>query len=372
MGDTAGQGVVFRTRCGCGQRLRVSNARPDMLVRCPKCRGTIRVMEGDLRAGDADIIPITPVQIRAEASPQEAVPVDYDDVRVATRGSRPGLTGRTYQTDEDLLRHGPQTKLGVSSPPLPVATEELPEGGPRTFVADLGASFYLAGRRRNVVNLAALAAAMLVPILAVYFASLFMGPLISILGLVVWAIVMLYVLQFFWRTLTNTAGGDDDIPLVEPDWDFWDDGLKPGMYLLLITVYCAVPAMVVWFWSPPAGQYWPAMGAALGVGALMWPVAVMSVAIGDSLMMLRPDLLARCILGIGPLYGLACLMLAAAVGIGLVLYVAEEVFLAVPVIGPVLYVYVDFLVTLYVGYVVFRTLGLLYRHHRQRFPWKFE
>jgi len=32
---------------------------------------------------------------------------------------------------------------------------------------------------------------------------------------------------------------------------------------------------------------------------------------------------------------------------------------------------VGFAANLYLGYVVFRTLGLLFRHFRVRFPWKY-
>ena len=40
-----------------------------------------------------------------------------------------------------------------------------------------------------------------------------------------------------------------------------------------------------------------------------------------------------------------------------------HIWILIPVVG--------FVVNFYFGYVVFRTLGLLFRHFRARFPWKY-
>ncbi len=107
--------------------------------------------------------------------------------------------------------------------------------------------------------------------------------------------------------------------------------------------------------------------------------ALMSIAIGQSVWFLRPDWLVRCVVAIGPSYALAWL-LAAAVVVGGVQALEWVGWLASLTFGLhwsirllALFVFpaVTSSVSIYLGYVLFRTIGLLYRHHGQRFPWRF-
>ena len=133
---------------------------------------------------------------------------------------------------------------------------------------------------------------------------------------------------------------------------------------------------VLWYVPETNPQKLLLIWVGLGLGWLFWPVAVMSVALGHTILFIRPDWLARCIIGIGPVYLLAWLLvmitlvawifywatpLPSVAGV----HVAVRIFLAAAI--RICSVAVNF----YFGYVLFRMLGLLFRHFRARFPWKY-
>jgi hypothetical protein len=359
--------IFVRGRCACGQSYRIRNARPGVVVTCPACRRSITVTQADIRialAGER----LVPVQER-DAGIKEAILIDAGDLRLAGDGSRPGLTGQTAPQHEEAallsgMRQSPLAALtggAVPGRPLEGATagDERP-ARLRGFAADLIASFYFAGHVANALKVLSLAAGCSVVLLV----SWLVPSIFGLLTLIVGALVGLYVVQFYWSVLGHTAKGEDVLPWFEADWDLWDDAFKPMLWLIVISGLCSLPAIAV-YWHMPATHAWKnhALVAAAVVGWLFWPVAVMSVALGQTLLFVRPDWLVRCIVGIGPAYLLAWLLVMMVLVGSVALYHFGEVVVALPLIG--------LTVNLYLGYVLFRMLGLLFRHFRTRFPWKY-
>jgi len=366
--------ILVRGRCACGRRYRIRNAAAGVTVACPSCRRSITVTEAEVRAAFAGEL-LIPIQSDTTEL-REAIPLDFGELRIAPEGSRPGLTGKsTLDHDEALLmgalRGSNPWSSQVSSVPTAPSTARIElERTPRSFAEDLFASFYFAGSGRNALNVLATAVACAVPTFLQFFLGM-AGPLafgLTALLIPIYLIIYLYIMQFFWSTVGHTADGRDEIPWIEADWSLWDDSVKPALWVSLISILCTAPAASAYYLLGPAvpgraGLFW----LVLAGGWFFWPVAVMSMSIGNSLVFLRPDWLARCVFGIGPVYVVAWLtvMLALALWIGsYYLFARYAAFLLwIPVVG--------FAANLYFGYVVFRNCGLIFRHFRDRFPWRF-
>jgi hypothetical protein len=115
--DEPSEQPIIRGTCACGQRYRIRNAQPGVIVACPSCARGIYVLEADLRAAAADDR-LMPLQIETDEAP-EAVLLDVGDIRVADAGSRPGLTGTVaYRHDDERLMSAlSRPAMGLLEPP---------------------------------------------------------------------------------------------------------------------------------------------------------------------------------------------------------------------------------------------------------------
>ncbi len=359
------QTFYVRGRCACGKRYRIRNAQRGVVVTCPACGRAIPVTEADIRtalAGER----LIPVQ-EDDPGMKEALLIDPGELSLASDGSRPGLTGGTAPQHEEAallggLRERPLADFDAGS-----ADAAAPEGRrardpsrPRGFLADLIASFYFAGKMGNALNVLAIAAGCTLVWLV---GAILPGPL-GLIAIILATLVLLYVVQFYWSVLTHTAGGEDELSWFDADWDLWDDAFKPLIWLAAISGLCSLPAFGL-YWYLPAAYPWKSYVVLGGLiaGWFFWPVAVMSVALGNTLLFVRPDWLVRCALGIGPVYLLAWLLVMTVLVGWTALYRFHAGLAGLPP--------VRLAVSLYLGYVLFRMLGLLFRHFRGRFPWKF-
>ncbi len=331
------QQALLRGTCLCGRRYRIQNAYAGAVVNCPACRREIRVSEADLglAASDEGLIPV-----------QEAVePLPAPEA-----------------VDHGAAVPAPAT----AAPSQPWWVEVLLEleapAGQRSFADDLLASFYFAGSLRNALNVLLNAVACSLCMLPLLLLFPF-GPFM-LLGAIPYLFIAIYMIQFCWSVLRETAAGEDVIPWAPSDWSLWEDCFKPVFWLLAIGAMCSLPAWAVEWLAPPNAPWFDAASlAALLGGWFFWPAAVMSVAVGETLLFLRPDWLLRCIAGIGPAYLLMwALSMLLLTGWRLVYETAGSLAI-VPLVSP--------LMNLYLGYVLFRALGLLFRHFRERLPWRF-
>lgn len=336
---------------------------------CPHCRRPIPITESDLRAAAADarLIPLqteTPELL-------EVVPIDCGELTLAPEGSRPGLTGEQLLSHEEALlasaRRGQLAFSETFEGLRPTVAGEARvliefEPGGRAFVHDLLASLYCAGVPGNALNILVIAIAC--SLMSVFQYLLFFSSIFIIFLIPIYGIILLYAIQFYWSVLKSTAAGEDVIPWAQTDWSFWYDGFKPLAWMTIISFLCTLPRLALSWLGPPALAADPAAGwIALAAGWFFWPVAVMSVALGNTILFVRPDWLIRCVIGIGPVYLVAWVTVMLTV-VGWTFFLQYwHVWILIPVVG--------FVVNFYFGYVVFRTLGLLFRHFRARFPWKY-
>ena len=381
--------IIVRDQCVCGKRFRIRHARAGFQFDCPKCGRTITLTDADIELGEPDMSVTDRFEAPAATEQLlEAIPLGDDLVRLAPHGAQRGATGRVEYDSSEAAMFGAMAGrplIGDGSDlverPLTFLTARSAKiAKPRNFTDDLLASFVFAGLPGNAIKLGATAAGCAVVWAFGQLWAMALGnfPGVFIMGMLLFGVVAVavaaYVLQLFWQILEETAGGEDELAWVTSDWDLWGDVIVPVWWLLMITLFCGVPAVVVEVWYADTLPAKPLVLIAAGVlGSLLWPVAVMSVAIGRSLLFIRPDWLVRCIAGIGPRYLLAWLVVVAMFG-ALTAFFSFNISLAS--LGPLgtlmyltLYPLVAFAVHICCGYVAFRTMGLLYRHSSKRFPW---
>jgi len=362
------QPVFVHGRCACGQRYRLRNPAAGVTVQCPHCGRPITVTADDLRAAaEPRLIPLE----HEAAPPQDAIPLEPGRLPLAPSGSEPGLSGRVAADHEEaMLAHALSRWTRLNSPddePLSSRGRTWAPGlasRRRGFLLDLLASFYLPMLPRNLLSVAATTLVAWVLLTCVVFG-------IRVISILAWLVAAGYVVQFLWTVLGETENGEDEIPLFQADWSWWDDAIKPTLWLVAISFACSLPVLCgATFISATAPAKPMALIVLLALGWFFWPVAVLAVSLGNTLSFLRPDWLVRCVIGVGPLYLVfwAMTLMAIAVWVGYGYWMAR---LSLPLLGWVGLTLPGTFVDIYVGYVLFRNIGLLFRHFRNRLPWRF-
>lgn len=356
--------ATVRGRCRCGRRYRIRNLTGPTHVACPQCGRAISVTEADLQLAGGDLF-FTAAPVEFDDAPRDAVIIDRGLLRIAKAGSRPGVTGRDVLDSPDaMVARALRGGLGLGLPHGDPARGEtvFVEVEQRPFLHDLAASFYFAGSRHNAITVGLYAVGCSV-LVAVFYPLALLGPLV-LLTVPLFVATAIFLMQFYWTTLERTAGGEEEIPAFQSGFDIWEDAIRPFFVLLAISVFCSIP-LGAWAMLAPPGLREDSLLRliALGAGWFFWPVAVMSVAIGRRFLFLRPDWLVRCVAAIGPVYIVAWVAVIVSVAGWIFAVSLIDYWFWIPAVG--------FAINMYFGYVLFRTLGLLYRHFQQRFPWKY-
>lgn len=370
---------VVRVRCACGQRVRVKNARAGAIVQCPRCARSIQLTDADLRAALLGVA-LQPMQADIAHAP-DAIPLGDERLRLARTGSRPGATGEVVETEEELVRDllnpsafSARRRATAERGATPDSYAGLPRSEVlQRFVTEVGASFVLGGRLRNLWTLAATVGGVLVP-LAVMTGLMYVtqGWYVAsraglAVGLVMLALSVTGILQFWWTTLTQTASGEDDIPIFVPEWDFLSDAVRPAVTLVISALVAFGPAAWMWAAYRTAVPQFHATIALLVLGSTLWPLVLLSLGACGSLVLLLPDRLVATLRGLGAAYlvawGVEVVSVAVVIGCAML-----ESRLATTSLSQLALDVTWLLITMYVGYVLFRTIGLLYRCFAHRLP----
>ena len=358
---------VIRGRCACGRRYRIRNAQPGVTVQCPNCRRAIPITHADIEAASAQtrLIPIQDEQIE----PREAILVDYGELTLAADGSRPGATGReVFGHDEAALfcaqrglRAAGTIDSGFFGPPPSKQPFIRLEAEPvqRSFWPDLLAGLSFCGSINVAVNVLAMGLFALLLVQLYWATPALLRILVLPIVLVLWLPLNV---QFYWSIMRRAAFGEERAPIWGVEAGVWYDMIKPSLWILVISAICFLPAMIVTHFVGASGSgMQPIVTLVVVLGWFFWPLAVLSVGLGDSPVLLRPDWLIRCLIAIGPAYILIWLVVIFGEIAGYVLTTR----LQTEWCGAVML----FALRSYTTYLVFRTLGVFYRHRRHRFPW---
>ncbi|MBL8878466.1 MAG: hypothetical protein JNG88_05030 [Phycisphaerales bacterium] len=368
--------VTIRGTCGCGKRYRIRNATAGISVACPNCTRVISISRADIEAANQNVLPLAAASSMM-ADAKEAILLDQSALRLAASGTRPGITDTVRYTNEEALLNRALSGRSINIPTGGGAFS--PTGQPfetvllRPFALDMLASFWFAGSWRNAANmLVAAVCYLMLQLVAI-------GPLFAV-GLLAQALIFGYLCQFLWVVMKETAAGEDDIPWFDWEFDLYESVVLPTFWIALITwLLTAVPAsLVYWLTSPYPGREWLFLGA-VAAGWFFFPVSVMCVAIGHSIKAMRPDHLIRAVIAIGPWYLFAWPIVMLVLAGWIILPTLARMMSFVPWFGGggpsigsiILIRAVGTAITFYLGYVLFRMIGLLFRHFRRRLPWGF-
>lgn len=379
------EGFLVRDICACGRRYRVKNPEVGFRFNCPSCQREIEITEADIQLAEplqSDLVP-KGLELIEPSEPLDVIPVDNAPLRIAEVGSKIGATGKIdYGSPDAMLRaaSSPRSLQKMSEADEITRLGAIPEEHrqQRTFLNDVFMSFALAGSGNNAIKLGAMGVGLfLFFVVARALMDLMSRGLAASIAIMAALIVPLlivisYLAHFYWEVLLETANGEDEISWEQSGWDLTGDVIRPMFWLTVITLFCAAPAigfLVISFLPSPDRE--SVSYILLAVGFFFWPIAVMWVAVGQSLTYLRPDLLVRSVLAVGPAYGMVWLLLLATIVMWAVLLSMDFTFGLVGPLGSALW-FLGPLMTvvgnIYLGYVVFRTIGLIFRYHREKLP----
>lgn len=175
-----------------------------------------------------------------------------------------------------------------------------------------------------------------------------------------------YLFAFLQRIITTTTLGEDKMPGWPDFTEVWQDMIQPFRLLWGLFAACFGPAIVCWYFVHNGSDlaeklFWPLIIA----GFLYLPMALLGVAMSDSLSSLNPIFVVASICKVPAQYIIACLLLALIVG----LKWAIEVALAK--IIPLIFIryLISSVLLLYFFIVEMRVLGLMYLWNRRKLGW---
>jgi hypothetical protein len=176
-----------------------------------------------------------------------------------------------------------------------------------------------------------------------------------------------YLFSYMQRIVAFTAQGEDEMPDFPEFGEWWSDIILP--YLLFMATWLASFAVAIGVFflfrdGNDDSTIGPAVIAAIVLGAVYFPMALLAVSVSDSFVALSPHIVVPSIFRVFVPY------LVTLVFVGLIagLQIATTIGLD-EVKMPVLPAVVGGFVSLYLTSVMMRGLGLLFRCHRERLGW---
>ncbi len=172
-----------------------------------------------------------------------------------------------------------------------------------------------------------------------------------------------YVFLYLQTIITSTAIGEDDMPNWPEYESWWDSAIQPYLRLLGIFAACIAPAILCLLYAGQAGRLLSI--ALLILGFCYAPMALLAVAMDDSLFGLNPLLIVPSIFRVPLEYLVSCLLLCVLLFVLGGLTVLTDG-LHQPFVSQILGMFLS----LYFMVVVMRLLGLLYYTRKDRFGWR--
>jgi predicted Zn finger-like uncharacterized protein len=180
----------------------------------------------------------------------------------------------------------------------------------------------------------------------------------SIFGIVGIAFIGGYLCAFMMKIVNSSADGKKDLP----DWpdvsDFWDDIIVPLFQVIWTGIFCFTPAIIYGIFVHIDIVFW----LLIGFGILYFPMALIAVALTNSVLSINPVLVIPSIIKVPVDYLVACIFLA-------LLAVLENFSQLLVSIIPLLGMALKNLIALYFLIVEARILGLIYHANQEKLGW---
>lgn len=305
-----------------------------------------------LRLGEVEIV-FTPENALSEAV-ESAISADATEAALSPEPPA-GTAPRRVSADVALPPPMPGAPANSVVPRIRAGAKPAVRPGPNFFAVLPGAFAYPFRRNGLILLLAG----------AIFFVVLnFLSRWAGIVGLILGVFCGGYLFSFLKTVITTTAMGEEELP-DWPEYDSWmESGLTPFLEMAGVFVVCLGPWLI---YRKFVTGYQPWVAWALCIGGISYmPMALLALAMYDTLLALNPVLILPSILRAPVEYAATCLVL----GLLALGSVAAQRWLNananVPVLAPV----VGEFLLLYTLTVVMRVAGLLYCAKKDRLHWK--
>lgn len=385
--------MAIRYECRCGANIRMPVSAAGKKARCQSC-GAIFTVPGPDYDPDAQPIPLegSPPEPPTPQGQEPSVGgwlADFARQEKGTAGEKPVVVHQIPSkslTEELELDQAAREQARTT---IPRITGRLPHEeakahdaersgiiGPEVpFWEDLLKSFIFPLDASNLVTYLILGIAPFV-----CWCVPMAGPFLAL-------VVHLYIAAFCMEVVRETAAGEDRLP--EMVWmTSAIELISPLFHFLGATALAMLPAIIYIFATIEPGSGFgavighvlhasevPAVQVLILVGLLFWPVIVLAVAIGGGFSGLWPHIVVRTALCAPLPYLAICgtLLIAAVIWALPGTPIFDELNVRLTQLlgrrGPLVIVLPKDLISLYGMIVAMRTIGLYYRHYKQKFPW---
>lgn len=175
-----------------------------------------------------------------------------------------------------------------------------------------------------------------------------------------------YLFSFLQRIISSTALGEERMPGWPDFTEVWQDMVQPFRLLWGLFAACFGPALVCWYFAYNGSDFAEKAQVPLIIaGFLYLPMALLGVAMSDSLASLNPLFVLGSICKVPLQYLIACLLLALIVGLKWAMEIALEKVIPVFAIRYLL----SAPLLLYFLIVEMRVLGLMSFWNRRKLGW---
>jgi len=260
--------------------------------------------------------------------------------------------------DGQPLREGPLVHAPPPPPPppfIPRLDAALPIRRKVNFYKSIPGAFVFPCRRNGLI--------LLLSGTAFFVIMNFLSGAAGIVGAGVGLFSCGYLFAFVLSIINTTAMGQDEMP-GWPDFDgWWESGILPFFQLFGILAVCFGPAISYASLAKEV-EVWPLVLLWIG-GLLYLPMALLAVAMYDSLAALNPMLIAASILRVPLEYAVTCLVL----GLLLLLYVVVSHVLIGNLHARLVASIADHFLLFYTLTLVARLAGLLFYTTKKRLGW---
>lgn len=326
---------MITVQCTCGAKGMAPPTLAGKTVRCKSCSAPISI---------------------PNTAPPNAAPSDIYDI--AQPASRPAAARGPAD--------GPPPIPPLPPEPKPQSTKSRPRAEPsdRSFWPDLALSFGFMFRPANLL---------------IFTGAVILGLLAEFIP-VRWLdrIPFGLLCAIYMGTIEESAGGSDDLPNSADYEGFFESIILPIARFMGVSLVLGLFAVILFFVATiPIESETTAIYVAVAIGAavaFLWPMSMLMAALGGLTTLFRLDVMARSIAGaIVPYLAVwgALLVAVALIAAPYFVFTPEDdsggfdPFTNVPgrTVASVLGVYATL--------VSMRSIGLLYRHFSDRFPWSF-
>jgi predicted Zn finger-like uncharacterized protein len=333
-----------------------------MLVICSKCKTRLRISDERIKPGGSKFKCSKCAAILLVKKPALTKKKDPDDNE--SHGIKPGQdiepsyskSGLSLKTREPEEEEDETTSEETPPPPPPIRSYwtgtppgEEEDQDTRPFLHRLPDAFAYPFQGSGLV---------LILVGTVCFSILDFFASFSPFGFIGTIFVAGYLCAFMMKIVNSSADGKKELP----DWpdvsDFLDDIVVPLFQVLWTGIFCFAPAIVYLIFVHIDIVFW----LLIGLGILYFPMALIAVALTNSILSINPIVVLPSIIKVPVDYLVACILLG--------LLVALENFgqLLVSFI-PLAGLLLKNLFALYFVIVEAHVLGLIYHANQEKLAW---